>query len=855
MEIENLVQETVSAFSGQKSAMPHGLLKSSDAEKIDNFITQKMRLRMIWGASLYANLNLGGVGRVSWIDYFRNRWAYQQGSLIALENVENAADFQNIGTIFLGDQQKCFSDSWNNNLYLSNGCQNKFIEYAPQFRGYPFTALMNLGIIPPGNGARFAASSPTLVFTQINALGTPQIPYANSQWSDAGGVGINACTYDNGPNGDGNGATLTANANGRFLMDGGVPVVGDRVLVTTQGSSNGIYTITTLGNGAAPWVLTRAIDYNTSGNIQTGGITTLDSGNVNAGLTFQGTFVGPLTVGTTTITFASVTFKPSPVGIGKQFGYVITWWDAKRRTESLPWGAFVGEDGFWNSAAFAFAANDASISPPSGNAGALTFQGFNFRINVKQLKDAGYDADRVTHFIVYRWTQADVHTMKRIADPDDPNAEASLRIVNDSIDDVTPEADLGKVLDESLSPPPSGQYYLGTGVREDPNDRGGYGPRFVKYFRGQLWLFGISYPGTANGVQIGSDGQTAVKIPYAPQSGWAYASQAGNFDYWQFSYDIGRSLQQEDTGLAIHRGTLMFFKERSAYYLSGTDTTNYVIVPLDIVRGIVAPGSIQETTKGVIGLSLDCFSLFDSTLGGKPISDEIYDEVSSIDLSKAELITSKFDPIEEKYECHVPVENTYNTKVFIYDLKTGVWSFTKRAGGATCSAVSSSRKVVELLGGAQTGRVYRTENQALTTIDGKRIFASWRSKRFDFGSPSKLKSLQRIIISARAVRDFKLSIDVIPDMSQGDCLTIDDISPDAHNDDWASGADDADAAPWDQSRWDATATRKKFTILAQCIGRNLQLIVRNSETDAGSAGFEIEEIVLEASLMDGSNDE
>jgi hypothetical protein len=717
MEIANLVMEAVRGFTGQKSAIPHGMLQASDAEKVENFVTRRARLRKIWGSSLYANVALpSGAGRVSWLGYIRHFFAYQQGNSIALEQTEGAGDFQEAGSILLGDQSKIFSDKWLNNLYLSNGCENKFLEYAPQIQDA--IGLRNLGLIPPGRGLKSQDGSDT-----INSVSISKVASVGSTLADA--------TY----------------------------------------------------------------------------------------------------------------------------GYVVTWWDANRRVESLPNGSSVGDDGFWNSFG-AVAAIDSQLAFVGMADNAV-------QVDIKSLKDQGYDADRVTHFIVYRFTQADYFTLKRVADPDNVADEANLRIANDFYNDTTVEADLGKVLDESLSPPPSGLYYQG--LADPAKDQGLYGPRFVKYFRGQLWLFGANYPGQKNSVtsvQVPAfftpdkplPGEVSLKgVPVPPQNGWAYTSEAGNFDYWKFSWDIARNTGQDDTGLAVHRGTLLFFKSGSVHYLSGTSTNDYVVIPLDTKRGVVAPGSLQETSKGPIGLSADCFALFDSISGGKPISDEVADEVLAINLDFVEQITSAYDPKEEKYECHVPLDAAgYNQKVFVYDLKTGVMTFHRRAGGAAHYALNSKNRVVGLLGDARNGRVYDVSNYAATDFAGQKIRAFWRSKAFDFGRPEAMKGLQRVIITARATRDFKVSIDVIPDFNEGDCQTLEDISPDVRNDDFD------DAAPeqaFDAARWDAETTKKKFTILVQCIGRNIQLVVRNAETDADAAQFEIEEILLEASLLDGSNDD
>lgn len=524
------------------------------------------------------------------------------------------------------------------------------------------------------------------------------------------------------------------------------------------------------------------------------------------------------------------------------YGYVITFWDANRRVESLPWGAQVGEDGLWVS----FARSYADFTR-------LAFTGMAnnaVRVDISALKALGYDADRVTHFIVYRQTQADEGTLKRVADPDDELQEPFLRIANDFYDDSTEEADLGLVLDESLSPPPTGKYYFGYG--DLAQDASVIGPRFLLQHRDQLFLFGADYPGTENGTELQPDGVNAKKIQYYPQSGILYGSEVGNPDYWRYTWDVGRATGQKDTGMAKIGNSVGLFKERSAYYLEGTQPENYEVREMDPKKGIIAPGSLQSTSIGAIGLGEGGFTLFDALAPGKIISDEIADEVAKINLEHLDKITSAFDEKEEKYECHVPVENDRNTMVFVYDLKSRSWAFTTRAGGAAAYSLSSTRRSVGLFGDKLNGRLYDANDLSAVTKNGETMHGLWRSKAFDFGTPG-LKNLQMVEIVARGIFDFRLSIDVIPDFGQGDAVSINDIDPDVRGDKWA--AEGEECMRWDDLQWNRGSEKKKFTVLVQCIGEFFNLVVRNSDKDANRASFEIEQITLYANRLSGSDEE
>lgn len=95
-----------------------------------------------------------------------------------------------------------------------------------------------------------------------------------------------AATYNNGTNGQG--ATLTSTTNGAFPTIDGVTLTETMsfVLVTgqTNGFENGLYVLTTVGNGSTPWVLTRCSVCDTSALIPgsfvfvTGGTTYAGSG-------------------------------------------------------------------------------------------------------------------------------------------------------------------------------------------------------------------------------------------------------------------------------------------------------------------------------------------------------------------------------------------------------------------------------------------------------------------------------------------------------------------------------------------------------------------------------------------------
>ena len=119
-------------------------------------------------------------------------------------------------------------------------------------------------------------------------------------------------TYNNGSSGVG--ATLTnAGTNAALVLDGVSMVLSDRTLVSNQTdqTQNGVYTVTTVGDGSTAWVLTRSTDADSSGPsdpdaLGKGDAFFIKEGTNNAGHLDVLTTAGTITFGTTNIHFAEV---------------------------------------------------------------------------------------------------------------------------------------------------------------------------------------------------------------------------------------------------------------------------------------------------------------------------------------------------------------------------------------------------------------------------------------------------------------------------------------------------------------------------------------------------------------------
>jgi len=101
------------------------------------------------------------------------------------------------------------------------------------------------------------------------------------------------------------GGTLTnSGSNAALSLDGVTVVAGNRILVKDQtaGAENGIYVVTTVGDGSTAWVLTRAEDANASAEMTGGVFTFVEEGTVGADNGYVFTHNGAPTLGTTALT-------------------------------------------------------------------------------------------------------------------------------------------------------------------------------------------------------------------------------------------------------------------------------------------------------------------------------------------------------------------------------------------------------------------------------------------------------------------------------------------------------------------------------------------------------------------------
>lgn len=173
-----------------------------------------------------------------------------------------------------------------------------------QLNGIFESMKSQLNFIPgPGAGIN-VVDNPGSNRTDITISGTPGSAFNFKGTAVATTTANLNATYVNGAAGVG--ATLTnAGVNAAFTTDGQTPAQNSIILVKNQAvpAQNGLYTLTTAGDGATPWVLTRVNYFDSPATIQAGDIIIVLNGTVYADTGWIETAVVN-TVGTDPINFA-----------------------------------------------------------------------------------------------------------------------------------------------------------------------------------------------------------------------------------------------------------------------------------------------------------------------------------------------------------------------------------------------------------------------------------------------------------------------------------------------------------------------------------------------------------------------
>ena len=262
---------------------------------ITNAATVGSTLGVTGVATLSSNATVGGTLGVTGATTLSNTLGVTGAATLSSTLAVTGTSTFNTATVHNGG----ITTNPNNNLSISSGTGNTTINLTPQGTGTVDVASKRITSVADPTQAQDAATK-----NYVDAVKTGLDVKESVRVATTTNL---TATYSNGTSGVG--ATLTnSGALAAITIDGVSLSVGERILIKDQtvGLQNGIYTVTTVGSGAAAWVLTRATDADANSpivEVGPGMFTFVEEGTTNADNGFVCTNNGTITIGTTAITW------------------------------------------------------------------------------------------------------------------------------------------------------------------------------------------------------------------------------------------------------------------------------------------------------------------------------------------------------------------------------------------------------------------------------------------------------------------------------------------------------------------------------------------------------------------------
>lgn len=543
-------------------------------------------------------------------------------------------------------------------------------------------------------------------------------------------------------------------------------------------------------------------------------------------------------------------FSTRLVGTGSlgngNYKYTLTFFDENTQTESPPTGSLPNERGLFNVGEFDADTNPTGwLTAPLTVGGGLSAAAINFSVAY-----AGYVSntcpERATHAYLYRsFDSGSGFSDYRFVTAFERGGDSFSTALLAGYSDTTAQANLGEVmLPEEKIPPPTRSSVVDAGAAASA-----VGPKFVRFWRDSLFLFGAEFPE----FEITDATTGATDKNFGSQS-ILYGSDTNLPDYYPFNWSIGSGDGQAQTGIAVVNDILCIFKERSVYTLVGTSLSNFVPKIQDETRGCIAPGSIQETPYGAIFLSSAGVARFKGTGTSEIISDKILDEIQDINRAALGVITSSYDPDQEVYTLYVPRgTSTQNTRALMFSLKDSGWTVMERSRFISSAAIipKENGPQVSIVGTAAGGLLLNVSSrEVVTDYDGERITARYRSSEFDFGNREQQKRLTWLYVKAQCAINYFIDIAVYADDGQSAVYEQENINSETFVSYYAASQTDPDGAVYDTDRYMGPQTAQRIKIPIYGIGRDFFVEVTERSMNDARHSFDLLSIEVEAVLLE-----
>ena len=293
------------------------------------------------------------------------------------------------------------------------------------------------------------------------------------------------------------------------------------------------------------------------------------------------------------------------------------------------------------------------------------------------------------------------------------------------------------------------------------------------------------------------------------------------FDYFPSAYffDVAVEDNDEIVELKVFRDALIILCKRSiwALYGDGASLMDYELVKINVPKGCVSPGSVQEVGNNLFYLADDhIYSLFSTErnfVSAQIMSAPIQPILKSVGLSDKEKAASIF--FDNKYYLSFPSGLT-----LVYDVTIEAWTKYTNIPATSYLVVNG-----ELHFSTNDGYIHKFDENKYSD-DGYPIPFVMKTKILDFGMPIQEKKLRRMWLLQKQWAGYESSFDLHALVDQFAQVRLTDLGVDTGEGIGARW----DSSSWDKAVWDFSETTQHELKLRNK-GKSIQLQVSNCNVD------------------------
>jgi hypothetical protein len=293
------------------------------------------------------------------------------------------------------------------------------------------------------------------------------------------------------------------------------------------------------------------------------------------------------------------------------------------------------------------------------------------------------------------------------------------------------------------------------------------------------------------------------------------------YDYWPaiYFFDVGTDENDEIVELKVFRNALIILCKRSAWALKGDGATlaDYELIKINVPKGCISPGSVQEVGNNLFYLADDhVYSIFATEqdyISAQIMSAPIQPILKGIGLTDKAQAAAIFH--DNKYYLSFPSGLT-----LVYDITLECW--TKYTNVKATSFVVIDN---ELYFSASDGYIYRFDENKFSD-DGVPISFVMKTKILDFDLPVQVKKIRRMWLIQKQFSGYSSTLSGRINIDQLTFIELSELGIDLSKGLGAIGG----KSVWGEAMWGSSEVAQHEVKLRQK-GKSLQVEISNKNVD------------------------